>query len=104
VIAELEAAVTELLDDSVAAIGFGIPSPIDAVRGVVVSSPNVPLENVPLRDHMRERFGLPVGLDNDANAAAIGEWLAGAGRGIGDLVMLTLGTGVGGGVIRTLAV
>ena len=48
---------------------------------------------------MRERFGLPVGLDNDANAAAIGEWRAGAGRGVDDLVMLTLGTGVGGGVI-----
>jgi glucokinase len=48
---------------------------------------------------MRERFGLPVGLDNDANAAAIGEWRAGAGRGEDDIVMLTLGTGVGGGVI-----
>ena len=99
VIAELEAAVTELLDDSVGAIGFGVPSPIDAKRGVVVRCPNLPLENAPLRDHMRERFGLPVGLDNDANAAAIGEWRAGAGRGVDDLVMLTLGTGVGGGVI-----
>jgi glucokinase len=48
---------------------------------------------------MYERFGLPVGLENDANAAAIGEWRAGAGRGEDDLVMLTLGTGVGGGVI-----
>ena len=48
---------------------------------------------------MHERFGLPVGLDNDANAAAIGEWRVGAGRGEDDLVMLTLGTGVGGGVI-----
>jgi glucokinase len=48
---------------------------------------------------MRERLGVPVGLDNDANAAAIGEWRAGAGRGEDDLVMLTLGTGVGGGVI-----
>ena len=60
---------------------------------------NVPLEDAPLRDRMHERFGLPVGLDNDANAAAIGEWRAGAGRGEDDLVMLTLGTGVGGGVI-----
>jgi glucokinase len=99
VIAELEAAVTELLDDSVGAIGFGIPSPIDQERGVVVRCPNLPLENAPLRDHMRERFGLPVGLENDANAAAIGEWRAGAGRGVDDLVMLTLGTGVGGGVV-----
>ena len=48
---------------------------------------------------MHERFGVPVGLDNDANAAAIAEWRVGAGRGVDDLVMLTLGTGVGGGVI-----
>jgi glucokinase len=99
VLAELEAAVAELLDKSVGAVGFGAPSPIDQARGIVVRCVNVPLENAPLRDRMRERFGLPVGLDNDANAAAIGEWRAGAGRGEDDLVMLTLGTGVGGGVI-----
>ena len=99
VIAELEATVEELLDDSVGALGFGVPSPIDAKRGVAVRCPHIPLADAPLRDHMRERFGVPVGLDNDANAAAIGEWRAGAGRGIDDLVMLTLGTGVGGGVI-----
>jgi len=99
VLAELEAAVAELLDESVAAVGFGTPSPIDQENGVVVRCVNLPLENAPLRDHMRERFGIPVGLDNDANAAAIGEWRAGAGRGEDDIVMLTLGTGVGGGVI-----
>ena len=99
VVAELEAAVAELLDDSVGALGFGAPSPIDQERGLVVRCVNLPLEDAPLRDHMRERFGLPVGLDNDANAAAIGEWRAGAGKGVDDLVMLTLGTGVGGGVV-----
>jgi glucokinase len=99
VLAELEAAVAELLDESVGAVGFGVPSPIDQAHGVVVRCVNVPLENAPLRDRMQERFGIPVGLDNDANAAAIGEWRAGAGRGEDDLVMLTLGTGVGGGVI-----
>jgi glucokinase len=99
VVAELEAAVAALLDDSVAGIGFGVPSPIDQARGVVVRCVNVPLEDAPLRDWMQERFSIPVGLDNDANAAAIGEWRAGAGRGQDDLVMLTLGTGVGGGVI-----
>ena len=99
VLAELEAAVAELLDESVAAVGFGAPSPIDQARGVVVRCVNLPLENAPLRDRMHERFGVPVGLDNDANAAAIGEWRAGAGRGEDDVVMLTLGTGVGGGVI-----
>ncbi|HEX7525491.1 MAG TPA: ROK family protein [Gaiellaceae bacterium] len=99
VLAELEAAVVELLDDEVAAIAFGVPSPIDQPRGVVVECVNVPLVDVPLRDLMYRRFGLPVGLDNDANAAAIGEWRAGAGRGVDNLVMLTMGTGLGGGVI-----
>jgi glucokinase len=99
VIAELEAAVAELLDSSVGAVGFGVPSPVDHERGVVVRCVNLPLEDAPLRDHMRERFGLPAGLENDANAAAVGEWRAGAGRGVDDLVMLTLGTGVGGGII-----
>jgi len=99
VVAELEAAVAELLDDSVAALGFGVPSPIDQARGVVVHCVNVHLQNAPLRDSMHERFGLPIGLDNDASAAAIGEWRAGVARSTDDLVMLTLGTGVGGGVI-----
>ena len=101
VLAELEAAVEELLTDEVAAIGFGVPAPLDLAAGVVFESVNMPLANVALRDHMRRRFGLPVGLDNDANAAAIGEWRAGVGRGVDDLVMLTLGTGVGGGVISS---
>lgn len=99
VIAELEAAVETLLDDDVAAIGFGVPSPIDQPRGVVVECVNLPLVDVSLRELMERRFRLPVGLDNDANAAAIGEWRAGAGRGVDDLVMLTMGTGLGGGVI-----
>jgi glucokinase len=96
---ELEAAVSELLTDDVVAIGFGVPSPIDMSRGLIVESVNTPLADFALRDHMNRRFGLPIGLDNDANAAAIAEWRSGAGRGVSDLVMLTLGTGLGGGVI-----
>jgi glucokinase len=99
VLTELDAAVAALLDDSVEAVGFGTPSPIDQEHGIVVRCVNLPLENAPLRDRMQERFGVPVGLDNDANAAAIGEWQVGAARGEDDVVMLTLGTGVGGGVI-----
>jgi glucokinase len=99
VIAAVEATVGELLTDDVAAIGFGVPSPIDQLRGVVVQCVNVPLIDVPLRDLMHARFALPVGLDNDANAAAIGEWRVGAGREVDNLVMLTMGTGLGGGVI-----
>jgi glucokinase len=96
---ELETAVSELLTEDVGAIGFGVPAPVDQVDGLVVESVNLPLSDIRLRDHIGQRFGLPVGLDNDANAAAIAEWRAGAGRGVDDLVMLTLGTGVGGGVI-----
>jgi glucokinase len=99
VVRELEAAVAELVTEEVGAIGFGVPSPIDQRRGVVVECVNLPLEDFPLRDRMASRFELPVGLDNDANAAAIGEWRAGVGRGVDDLVMVTLGTGLGGGVI-----
>lgn len=101
VVAELEAAVAELLDDSIGAIGFGAPSPIDQRRGVVVQCVNLPLADFAIRDHMAGRFSLPVGVDNDANAAAIGEWRAGCARGVDDLVMLTLGTGLGGGVIAS---
>jgi glucokinase len=99
VLAELEAAVEELIDESVVALGFGAPSPIDQKAGIVVECVNLPLANAPLRDLMRDRFGLAVGIDNDANAAAIGEWRAGVARGCDDVVMLTLGTGLGGGVI-----
>jgi glucokinase len=99
VIAELQVAIEVLLDDEVAAIGFGVPSPIDEPNGVVVECVNLPLVDSPLRDLMRERFGLPIGLDNDANAAAIAEWRVGAGRGVDNLVMLTMGTGLGGGII-----
>jgi glucokinase len=99
VVRELEAAVEVLLDDEVAALGFGVPCPLHQPTGTIVGCVNLPLVNVPLRNLMEERFALPVGLDNDANAAAIAEWRAGAGRGVDDLVMLTMGTGLGGGVI-----
>ena len=82
-----------------AALGIGIPSRIDQRRGRSISAVNLPLEGVDLRDRMRETHGLPVGIENDANAAAIGEWKAGVARGASNVVMLTLGTGVGGGLI-----
>jgi glucokinase len=99
VIAELEAAVAELMTPEVDCIGFGVPSPIDRRQGIVVECVNLPLKDFPLRGHMAARFDRPVGVDNDANAAAIGEWRAGVARGVDDMVMLTLGTGLGGGVI-----
>jgi glucokinase len=96
---ELEQAIGEVIGDDAGAIGLGVPGPLDLVDGRTYDMVNLPFHDFPLRDHMAARFGLPVGLDNDANAAAIAEWRVGAGRGVDDLVMLTLGTGLGGGVI-----
>jgi glucokinase len=83
----------------IAAIGMGIPATIDHDRGLAVSAVNLPIENLPLRDLVRERTGLPASLDNDANVAALAESLFGAAKGARDAVMLTIGTGIGGGLI-----
>ena len=80
-------------------IGVGVASMVDFAAGRVVESVNLPLADVPLRDLLRGRFGVPVVVDNDANAAAIGEHAFGAGAGAREMLMLTLGTGVGGGII-----
>jgi glucokinase len=80
-------------------VGFGLPSRIDQQTGRVDGSVNVPLENVALRDPLTKRLGRPVTLENDGNAAALAEYRAGAGRGARTMVMVTLGTGVGGGVV-----
>jgi glucokinase len=83
----------------VAAVGFGIPSLFDRRTGVAVIAVNLPLANVPFADVMAERLGLPVFVDNDANAAALAEHRAGAARGAREAVVLTIGTGIGGGLI-----
>jgi glucokinase len=83
----------------VVAAGLGIPATIDHDRGVAIQAVNLEISDVPLRDLMRERIGLPVYLDNDANVAALAEHLYGAGRGARNVVMLTIGTGIGGGLI-----
>jgi glucokinase len=83
----------------VLAAGLGIPATIDHDRGVAIQAVNLEISDVPLRDLMRERIGLPVFLDNDANVAALAEHLFGAGRGARNVVMLTIGTGIGGGLI-----
>jgi len=96
----LDAAVAELLDDDVAAVGFGIPSPVDQKTGRAQQAVNIPLDaSVDLRDRMAGRFGRPVGIENDANAAAYAEFHFGAARDAGTMVMLTLGTGCGGGAV-----
>ncbi len=83
-----------------AGIGVGVPGFIQMKEGVIRNSNNLSsLENFPIRDELSRRLGVPVILENDANAAALGEKWMGAGRGVDDLVLLTLGTGVGGGII-----
>ncbi len=86
-------------ETGVGAVGLGIPSLMDQERGVAVMTPHLPLADVPIRDLMAERLGLPVVVDNDANCAMLVEHRAGAARGTRHAVLLTLGTGIGGGLI-----
>jgi len=84
----------------VAAVGVGSPGTIDFEKGLVLQSPNLPgFENFPLRQTLEASIRRPVIIENDANAAAFGEYWAGAGRGVHSMVILTLGTGIGGGII-----
>jgi glucokinase len=98
-IAQIEGAVEDLLEDGVVGLGIGVPSLVDQRTGEAVSSVNVPIQGVPLRDLLRRRFGLPTAIENDANAAALAEHVFGAGQGTRNMVMLTLGTGIGGGLV-----
>jgi glucokinase len=81
------------------AVGLGIPATIDHDTGVAVSAVNLPLADLPIRDLVSERVGLPVFVDNDANVAALAEYLYGAAKGKPNTVMITVGTGIGGGLI-----
>jgi glucokinase len=94
--------------DQVGAVGIAVPGHIDVPNGMVRWAPNfgdyeeglyVPYKNVPLRDMVEQELGLAMTMDNDANVAALGEFRFGAGRGTRHLVMFTLGTGIGGGII-----
>ena len=80
-------------------VGFGVPSVMDLAAGVSEFSVHLPLEGVAFREEMHERLGLPVWVDNDANLALLAEARAGAARGARHAVMLTLGTGIGGGLL-----
>ena len=81
------------------AIGLGIPCTIDRQRGEAIEAVNLDLADVPIRDMMAERLGLPTFIDNDANVAALAEYHYGAARGTRNMVLLTIGTGIGGGLI-----
>ncbi len=81
------------------AVGLGIPATIDQERGEAISAVNLPIVDLPVRDVVSERVGLPVFLDNDGNVAALAEYQYGAAKGMPTMVMLTIGTGIGGGLI-----
>ena len=81
------------------AVGVGIPGLVDNKTGMVVQTPNMPFSNTPFRELFHKEWDVPVYLGNDANCAAIGEYWAGAAKGCDPAVMITLGTGIGGGLV-----
>jgi glucokinase len=93
-------AAADLQMTDIAAIGVATPGTMDIPAGLILDPPNLkPWRNVPVRDHIRKVFQLPTAFQNDANAAALGEFWAGAGKDVHSMVLFTLGTGVGGGII-----
>jgi len=80
-------------------VGVGAPGPLDREAGIVLVAPNLGWHMVPLRDKMTELTGLPAALDNDANCATYGEWWIGAAKGGKNVIGITIGTGIGGGLI-----
>jgi glucokinase len=80
-------------------VGVGAPGPLDTKSGIVLLTPNLGWVNLPLRQIIHERLGLPAALDNDANCAVLGEWWMGAARGTKNAIGITIGTGIGGGII-----
>jgi glucokinase len=101
VMATLERGLRAALEErpQAAAIGLGIPCTIDRERGIAIEAVNLDLADIPIRDTIAERLGLPTFIDNDANVAALAEHLFGAARGARDVVLLTIGTGIGGGLV-----
>src|SRR5262245_2409503 len=90
----------ELRLDQVAAIGVATPGTMDIPGGLILDPPNLkPWRNVPVRQHVQDVFRVPTAFQNDANAAALGEHWVGAGRGAHSMVLFTLGTGIGGGIV-----
>jgi glucokinase len=99
VLAAIDGVVDGLLADGAVAVGYGVPLNIDRRTGVALGANNLPLHEVSFVDRAHDRYDIPAGVENDGNAAALAEWRLGAGRGANDLIMLTLGTGVGGGIV-----
>ena len=91
---------SKLPKDEICGVGIGFPGPLNADTGTIFNPPNLNgWDNVPLRDILEKELRVPVAIENDANAAALGEWWKGAGSGTSSLVCITIGTGVGGGIV-----
>ena len=91
---------SKLPKEEICGMGIGFPGPLNAETGTIFNPPNLSgWDNVPLRAILEKELKVPVAIENDANAAALGEWWKGAGSGTGSLFCITLGTGVGGGII-----
>lgn len=105
IIADMAKLAQKLLEDAglkvsdVKSIGIGSPGTPDSKNGILVYSNNLSFENVPMRDEVQKYLNLPVYIDNDANVAALAESVAGAAKGVEHSVAITIGTGIGGGVV-----
>jgi glucokinase len=89
----------EVAGAEIVGVGVGAPGPLDTKRGIVLLTPNLGWVDLPLRQIIRDRLGLPAALDNDANCAVLGEWWVGAARESRHAIGITIGTGIGGGLI-----
>ena len=91
---------SNLPEEKICGMGIGFPGPLNAETGTIFNPPNLNgWDNVPLKDILEKELKVPVAIENDANAAALGEWWKGAGSGTSSLFCITLGTGVGGGMV-----
>ena len=99
-VAAIQAVRMRIGGDGLKGVGIGMPGFIQMETGIVIGSANLPgFDGFPVRNAIQDRLGTPIILENDANAAALGEKWMGAGRDVNELVLLTLGTGIGGGII-----
>ena len=98
-LAEMVTEAADAAPGEVLGVGFGVPAVFDRRQGVIAACPHLPLVGVPFEAMMAERVNLPLAVDNDGNAAMLAEWRHGAARGVDDALMLTIGTGIGGGIV-----
>lgn len=101
-LAELSAAAAaeaQIPKEKICAVGMGVPGAVDSEKGEIINTCNIPISHLSIAKEFRKFWDIPVFLDNDANCAALGEYYAGAGKGCKNLVVITLGTGVGAGII-----